>query len=302
MIGTLNSKARCAFLLAVLIGLGNPAIAAESDETDLTDGTASVEAEVKAEATAQTDERRKKILGEAADALDRTRDALTALEENRVDDALNALALATGKLELIVARDPELALATTDVTMKTIDLLATPESIEAALEAARKAFEKGRIQKARHILDGLASEVVITVTSLPLATYPEAIKAITPLIDEGDIEAAKAGLETALGTLVLRDHIVPLPVLRAQEYLGRASDIVANEDRSDEDIAQLSENLAGVREQLDLAALLGYGDRAEYEDLQDQLETIEETVEDGELDESLFSDLQNALDEVWKRA
>lgn len=78
---------------------------------DVAEATKAVQPEVRVQANTQIEERRKRILQEAIDALARTKDALSALEEERRDDALEALAIVTGKLKLIVARDPTLALA-----------------------------------------------------------------------------------------------------------------------------------------------------------------------------------------------
>jgi hypothetical protein len=54
------------------------------------------------------------------------------------------------------------------------------------------------------------------ITSIPLATYPSAITAITPLIDGGRIEEAKAGLRAALNTLGVTTEAMPL------QHLGEA--------------------------------------------------------------------------------
>jgi hypothetical protein len=51
---------------------------------------------------------REKILTEAKATLDETENAIKALNEDKSNDALAALEKATGKLELILARDPEL--------------------------------------------------------------------------------------------------------------------------------------------------------------------------------------------------
>jgi len=109
----------------------------------------------------------------------------------------------------------ELSLASTGVTAATKSVVGSRSAIERAIEDAKDLLDDGRVQDARRILNGLASEMVITVTNIPLGTYPDAIKAIAPMIDDGEIEAARHGLQAALNTLVLADHIVPLPVLRS---------------------------------------------------------------------------------------
>lgn len=70
-------------------------------------------------------QKRAEILDEAVDAVARSRDALAALDQGRTGDALEALATVIGKLELIVARDPDLALAPMDVGVTVHDLFAT---------------------------------------------------------------------------------------------------------------------------------------------------------------------------------
>jgi hypothetical protein len=132
--------------------------------------------------------------------LDETHVALKALEEGKSKEALEALARATGKLELLAARDPDLAVAPVDVDVVTHDLYATPRAIREAREEAGELLEDGKVQEARRLLSGLASEIVIRVTNLPLATYPDAIKEISPLIDRGETEEAKSALRAALNT------------------------------------------------------------------------------------------------------
>ncbi len=298
MIGGTLQKAWFAFCLAFLLCLTRPAFADEPAEPDSTPATEAVEADVQAEANAETQELRKAILEDAVDALQKSREALTALEEDRIDEALDALAFAAGKLELIVARDPELALAATDVSIRSHDLYATTESIETAIDIARKALKDGDIQKARHILDGMGSEIVITVHSLPLATYPDAIKAVTPLIDAGKIGEATERLQAALNTMVLEDHILPLPILRAGGMLEVANDLASKEERNDEELRQLEDALSYIREQLELGAILGYGDRDAYEDLVASLDDIEEQIGAGEPVDKLLAGIRESLDEV----
>jgi hypothetical protein len=264
-----------------------------------TEATEAVESDVQDEAARQTAERREKIMREAIDALAQTKDALTALEEKRIDDALAALAVTTGKLELIVARDPDLGLAPTDLTVTTRDVLATPAAIESAIDRAQEALEDGRVQEARGLLSGLGSEIVLTEVNLPLATYPDAIKAITPLIDAGKIEEAKNGLQAALSTLVLTDYVVPLPVLRADQLLEKADELAQKADRTDEENRSLADNLSAARGQLEMAELLGYDNRDDYSDLYAQLDRVEEQTDDGKFGTGFFDNVKRAISKLW---
>lgn len=287
--------------IGFLLAFANPAYAEDEpvDAKAMNEASASVASEVEAEADKATAERRQKIIQEAVETIAHTKNALTALEEERIDDALEALALTTGKLELIVAREPELALAPTDVAIITRDLYATPAAIQMAIDRAEDALANGKVQEARHILDGLGSELVFSVTNLPLATYPDAIKAITPLIDDGKIEEAKQSLHAVLNTLVVTDHIVPLPVLRSEALLERAEELAEKSDRTDAENGELSNKLAAVRNQLEMAELLGYGDDEDFERLYAQLDDIEEKTEDGKSGGGFFDRLKSSMSELW---
>ncbi|EGD7681421.1 hypothetical protein DP268_24230, partial [Escherichia coli] len=192
-----------------------------------------VQPEVQKETDSQAADKRKQVLDEAVSALALTKSALAALDEKESARALATLAEVTGKLELIVAREPTLALAPVDVRTIVHDLFANTETVEAMTDEALDALKHGEVQRARRVLALLASEIVITVTNIPLASYPAAVKAVVPLIDQGKIEEAKAALQSALSTLVEERSVLPLPVLRAKLLLKRAEPLVEDGQRSE---------------------------------------------------------------------
>ncbi|MDT3779143.1 YfdX family protein [Nitrospira sp. MA-1] len=134
------------------------------------------------------------MVKEALNALSETKKALKSLEDGNTKDALAALAEVTGQLEIVISRDPDLAFVPVDVEVTTSDIYADLDSIKKANEQAEDFLQNGEVQQARVLLSGLASELVLTRVSLPLATYPDAIRAVAPLIDQGKIEEAKAAL------------------------------------------------------------------------------------------------------------
>src|SRR5215217_1049677 len=157
---------------------------------------------------------RKTVIVEAASALVQTKDALRALDLKKPNEAVAALERASGKLNIVLARDPNLALAPIDVNITTYDVYTTLDAINKAREQAEDYLDAGEVQNARALLSDLASEIVVSVVNIPLKTYPDAIAAAVPLIDRGKINEAKAKLEAALSTLVTIDHVIPLPLLR----------------------------------------------------------------------------------------
>lgn len=242
-------------------------------------------------------ERRMAMLDEAHAALDETHAAIRALDEEDTQAALEALARATGKLELLVAREPELALAPVDVRYRTHDIYATPDAVRTARKRAETLLGEGDVQEARRLLSGLASELVISVTNLPLATYPDAIKAISPLIDAGEIDEAKEALSLALGTMVVTEHVVPLPVLRARSALEDADELARAESLSNDDASRLDQLTRTAREQLEIAELLGYGSAKALERFRDEIEEIERKVRKEEETASAFARLRKSLGE-----
>lgn len=247
----------------------------------------------------QTAEKRKKLVAHATAAIVDTESALKALEDKKNDEALKALASVTGKIELIVARDPKLALAPVRTDVVTYDLFASLDTIKASIREARKALGDGEILKARPLVAGLASEIQFRTTNIPLATYPEAIKAITPLIDAGKIDEAKAQLQAALNTLVITTEVVPLPKLRAENLLKEAQILAEKKDRSQDENDKLARHLASAREQLQMAELLGYGKKKEYKSIYAQLAKIERESGGGKSVTGEFDKIKKQLSELF---
>lgn len=248
-------------------------------------------------------EKRKQTMDEAVTALAETKNALAALDENDTAKALEALAQGTGKLELILARQPELAFAPVDVQTMVHDVFAGTDTIEDLLDDAEHALKHGEVQKARHLLSGMASEIVIKTTSLPLATYPKALSAVAPLIDEGKIDEAKRALQAVLGTLVVSSRVViPLPVERARALLKEAESLAEKSGRSTEEEKRLGAMLDDAREQLEMAELLGYGrKKSDFQAIYDQIKAVKEKAKSGKSGKGFFDEVTASFRSLFDR-
>lgn len=233
--------------------MAGPVMGAEQAASTALEQNQNVQASLTKEAGKKADEKRQEIISEAVSALQETFNALKALEAGKKEEALKALANATGKLELVVARDPKLAFAPVDVSMTTFDVLATAQDVTMARKEVMRLLKEGNLPAARELLNSLRSEVVVSVAAIPLATYPDAIKAVTPLIDQGKVEEAKAALEAALSTLVVTRHVIPLPLLRVDEALVIAEVLAEKKDRDEKENQALENALDAAVEQLKLA-------------------------------------------------
>ncbi len=281
-----------------LLSVTNPIYAGDktmSEPSNKPNVTESAQSHVKSVTEAKTSENRQKIVEEAVAALNETKNALAALDANKKAEAIAALGKVVGQLEIIIAREPELAFAPIDVRVTTHDLYASLKTIELAKKEAEDLLEDGEVQKARILLKDLASEIVISVVNLPLATYPDAIKAVIPLIDKDKFDEAKAALQAALNTLVVTTHVIALPVIRAEQMLIEAEKLAETEKRSDKDNKVLSDLLQNARFQLEMAAALGYGDKKEYKDFYKQIEEIQKKTDDGKSGKGFFEKVKHSL-------
>jgi hypothetical protein len=249
----------------------------------------------------QIQEKREEIIHEAQSALQETENALTALNSNRQKDALSALERATGKLEIILAREPKLALAPINIDVTKHDVEMTLEAIQKIRNKTEQLFKEGEIQKARQILNTLGSELVISEADIPLATYPDALKTVSPLIDKGKIKEAKEALFKALNTVVITNHIIPLPIVRAEKILKEAESMAETENRSSKGNDSLDVILKNARYQLKMAEALGYGDKKDYSALYGQLKAIEKKTEKGKSGKGFFTDIKNSLADMRKK-
>lgn len=258
---------------------------------------ASIEADKKVEKNTQTQtsKKRKEVLSDAVLALQETRTALKALDDGKSKEALTALEKATGKLEIILARDPSLALAPTGVSAMTHDILGSLEAVKEAREEAEDLLEKGKVQDARRLIGSLASETVISTMNLPLATYPNAIKESVRLIDAGKTEEAKIILQTALNTLVVTKTIIPLPVVIAENLLKEAEALAENKERTEEESKKLSDLLKIAENEIKLAQALGYGTKKDFDIFYKEIDLIREKTSDGKSGTNFFKKIKDSM-------
>ncbi len=298
-------KCIAALFSIMLLLAGNVCLAANEEKAVTPEVQSQSTQEVQPTVDAKTDEKiaeqRKKILSEATAAIAESRRALKALDEGKTEEAIKALELATGKMELIVARDPELALANVDVNVQIIDVFADVETLEATVKQATKYLKDGEVQLARPLVAGLASEIVIESVNIPLATYPDAIKAVVPLIDNGEIKKARIALQAALNTLVVvKEEVIPLPVVRAKAMLKEAEKLAENQERKEEDNTKLAILLDDAESQLKIAEILAYGDKKAFKPMFEQLDTIREKTKDGKSGTGFFDKITEQVSKIFK--
>ena len=303
-----SSRRRLA-LLALGMSVLLPACQREGDNADaqanLPAGTQAESASVTQSPTAadasvssQIAAKRRTLVAEAMSAVQETEAALASLAAGKSDDAIAALERATGKLDIVLAADPNLALAPVDVRAIVHDVIAAPDAVTALRQRAEAALDDGRLQDARHMIADLASEHVISVTSIPLATYPAAIKQAAALIHADKPAEAAAALETALSTLVVEDTIIPLPLVRAEALLDSARPLAEKPQRTAGENDRLRRLLDAARVQIELAQALGYATKDDLEALSDELKTIRRKTEGQGFATGLFDRIKRLFEKA----
>jgi len=289
-------------LLAIILvaGLAGPDGAVASQEAKSSEQK-QVQGEVDKATEATIDEARAKMVKEAIAAVDMARKALALLseEEPKTVEAIAELEKAVGKLEIQIARDPGLAMVPVAVEAHSLDVLTQVGTVEKIADRAKDALDDGRIQEARRLLDGLASEYVVSTRLMPLATYPDAIRKAVPLIDAGKIDEAKMQIQSALNLLYVDESIYPLPVLRVQEMLAMAETLAEKPDRSEGESTRLVNLLEAAREEIEFGMALGYYDKDAAKPIMKEIEKLEARTDKGrETNENSFDKIKKLLSDI----
>jgi len=234
---------------------------------------------------------------DAISAIEETQRAIDAINANTISEALSALERASGKVNVLLARNPATALI--PVSHEVVVFDTAPEDLDSIVEiadAADAAMVLDDYPAARALLYGLMSELRVRTYNLPLASYPDAIKQAARLLDEKKKEEARLVLMTALRTLVVIDQVTPLPLLLVREAINEA------QARRDKDKASAQVFLETARYELDRAMSLGYAAQdPEYKALKDEISTIQKQLKKDEDTSSLFTKLRDRMSALLKR-
>ena len=234
---------------------------------------------------------------EAVAAIQETQNAVKAIAANNSDEALAAIERATGKINILLSRNPATALIPVTAEVEVID--AAPldiKVIQARATDAKRAMDDKDYPVARVLLYGLTSEIRSRTFNLPLATYPDALKEAARLLDQKKPDEAKTLLLTALNTLVAVDHVTPVPLVLAEAAVGAAQDL------RDKNKAEAQRLLDEAKYEVERAKELGYAaNDPEYAALDKAMSDLEAQLKGGGDTASAFSALKDRVSVFFKR-
>ncbi len=249
-------------------------------------------------AKAKAESGKLKVIEEAVSAVVLTQNVLDALDKNDVEKAKRELEKAIGKLEIVLAHKDAPALLPIDSVITATEYMGDLKSIKETLSAVKKLLATKKVQEARRLLDTLQSEIDIVTVSLPLISYPQALRLSARYLNEGKIKEARDVLQMALDTLVRSETIIPLPLLKAQALI-EAAQKVAKSDKQ-----QALKHLDAAKKELKIAEALGYtsGSDTTYKMLDDAIEAVEKEIRGKNRAEKLFEELMEKLKEFKEKA
>ncbi len=219
------------------------------------------------------------LVEEAISAIAQTRQALEAIANQDKEEALKQLESAIGKLEVLLARDPELVEVPISVDARQVELITDLEGVKKLKKAVKEAIKEDQYQAARQLLEGMASEAVITITKIPLGAYPDAMRLAVSFLDKDNFEMAALTIGEALKALVVKEIIVPLPILRAEVLLQQAQSLLTHKEQK----ATILTLLENAQYQLILAEEMGYGRRdKEFVTLAKAIKEIRRGINEGQ--------------------
>jgi hypothetical protein len=282
---------RLTIAAALLLGSAAPLHAASPTDEPRAEARGRAQADIETRRREALEQGQRSLDKEAIAALEETRNASRLIAQGRTREAMAALERATGKIDLLVARNPATALVPVAVEVEVIDTAPLdPAAIEKLADATESAVDARDFPTARTLLANMISELRVRTTNLPLAGYPVALKEAARLLDAQQPEQANAVLLTALNTLVMLDRVTPLPVLVAQTAIA---DAAQHADKA-KDAGKLSLEVAKL--ELERAEKLGYarGDAA-YASLENAIASLEEKIAAGGDTDSAFAQLKERI-------
>jgi hypothetical protein len=256
-----------------------------------------VRPEVEKERQSAKDQADQSLDQDAVAAIDQTWAAIDAIAADKKSDAFAAIEAATGKINILLARNAAAALIPVASEVQVVDAAPLDEkaiqTLNHGLAAAVKAQD---YPAARLILYSLTSEIRVRIYNLPLATYPAALKDAARLLDQGKNDQASEVLLTALNTLAIIEKITPIPVVLAR------SAIAAAQEQSQKDKSAAQTLLATATNQLQRCQELGYAaDAPEYAALNANLAQLEKELKGNGDTGSLFSKLKDEMSSLFNR-
>jgi tetratricopeptide (TPR) repeat protein len=234
----------------------------------------------------------KKLIVEAISSLKFTNNALIALNQNDKVSAQANIEKALGKLEVILAAKDAPKFLPIDSSVTMTEFVGTKDDVEKTVDSVEDLLKHNKVQVARVLLNSLQSEIDVTVVSLPLVTYPDALKLAAKYIHDNKLEKAKSVLEVALSTFDTTTTVIPLPLLKATDLINVSASLSKNGKKE-----EALKYLKAAENEIDVAEALGYVSHSDttYKALHKAIKDVRKEIKGKNEAEKLFDELKREL-------
>jgi len=226
----------------------------------------------------------KKAAKEIVTGMQKTLEAINALQRNKVEIAEKALKKATEAFDVALKADPNLKLLPVDQVIEIAAVDSPLDEIKKAVDLSVKLLKKHAVQDAKAILSPLSDEIDVETVAIPMDLYPLATKTAYEALKKGDKKDALIALMEGASTVVHTRVVIPLGLLMAQDLVIAASKLDKSKKR------EAIELLDAAREELQKSRLLGYVSKhdKEYKALESQIEALKKEIKGKNAVEKLY--------------
>lgn len=248
------------------------------------------------------EKRRLLIKAEALTAVSETQSLLQLIESGKTKEAIEEGHRLIGKFKVLLLKDPSVSTILVDANFHKDMLISDIETVRSIVDKAKLELDNRHYQDAATLLNKVKSEIVIQNVLIPAATYPDAIKVATALLKDENTEAAKSILQQTLSTIFIEKTILPIPILKAEQFIIAASEIEIQKEGFSQDAVNLINH---ADYQLHLAEEMGYGKKdKQYAELYKSIKSLKDDIMNG-IDQATndkgFNVLKGVLHEFRER-
>jgi hypothetical protein len=212
-------------------------------------------------------EKKQSVVIEAASAVQACEIASKSLNEGDLTQARGYIELAKQKLTDLKTSMPGVDVIPIDAKGKLSHLNTDVRRLKALQTKIKQLIASNNFQAARPLIDMMADEMRVRMVLLPISQFMGEVQTISELMGTGYINRAKAHLHDAMNELVVREEMVPVPILRAEELVSEASTLNLNRGLSTASNSDIHEMIAAALEQLKIAEMLGYGASQDFAEM-----------------------------------
>jgi len=260
--------------------------------------TEQIQTKVNALIAERLSKQRTLINNDAVVAVAMINEAVLLLETGSTVIAKKRLHSALTRLNRLIRNNPALRFAPILVSHILNDELNSYDVIQYKKQEINKQWQLGHAQKVRRMLNDFINDTTIRTLSIPIEQLYQMIQESRQLIILGQIEKAKLRIEALLKSIVISEHTIPFPLLRAELLIDQAEQITQQADNTNQnqpDSAVLQSLLSHAKYQLKLANALGYGSSERYRIFYQAIDGIKSLVNANQQTTKLFSKLRFAI-------